>query len=324
MTGDLVSIVVNTYYRNETLGKAIESARGQTYDNTEVVVVDGSGEGHAAEVVDGFADVRYVGGSGNDDGVLADRVIGLDATSGAYVQFLDDDDQLCPEKIERQLPLFGPETGVVYAGRRFLEDGVEELPNPSARGAVLNRALAWQMDPAVTGTMLFRRSDLEAARPFTFHGAADDLGIMIELARRTNFDYVDEPLLVMSTGDEPTLSERIEHVRALLDLRREFADLYEAAPAWVWRSTEQNIQRKYGWWYARNRLWSPRAAYHFLQAARYDQQQPAKWLVLAALSLFGRPAVELALGIDRLLKQDRRRATTVGGGQRDSRESPQS
>jgi glycosyltransferase involved in cell wall biosynthesis len=51
---ELVSITIPTYYRTDLLKKAIQSARDQTYDNVEIIVVNDSGERHAESVIDTF------------------------------------------------------------------------------------------------------------------------------------------------------------------------------------------------------------------------------------------------------------------------------
>jgi glycosyltransferase involved in cell wall biosynthesis len=48
VTDELVSIIIPTYYRNDLVKKAIQSARNQTYDNVDIIVVDDSGERHAS------------------------------------------------------------------------------------------------------------------------------------------------------------------------------------------------------------------------------------------------------------------------------------
>lgn len=59
MNDGRVSVIITTFYLNDTLGAAIERALGQTYPGIDVIVDDDSGERFAEEVVDGY-DVTYV------------------------------------------------------------------------------------------------------------------------------------------------------------------------------------------------------------------------------------------------------------------------
>jgi glycosyltransferase involved in cell wall biosynthesis len=109
----LVSVVIPTYYRNDGLRRAIESALSQTYDPVEVIVVDDSGERYAEPVAREY-DVTYIAHEENLGGNPA-RNTGIKAASGEYIQLLDDDDRLLPEKLERQIPALeaDPSVGVV-------------------------------------------------------------------------------------------------------------------------------------------------------------------------------------------------------------------
>lgn len=80
MAAPSVSVVVTTYYRNEWLARAVESALDQRHEPAEVVVVDGSGDEHARPVVEGY-DVTYLPQPENR-GVVADRNRGIARASG--------------------------------------------------------------------------------------------------------------------------------------------------------------------------------------------------------------------------------------------------
>jgi len=86
----LVSVIIPTYNRRALIGRAIESALGQTYPNIQIIVVDdGSTDGTAA-VVRGYPDVEYLYRS--NGGQAAARTTGLEAARGVYIASLDSDD----------------------------------------------------------------------------------------------------------------------------------------------------------------------------------------------------------------------------------------
>lgn len=97
----LVTVVVRTRNRRGLLSEALASIAAQRYRRFEVVVVD-DGEEDAAPVVAGFGGtlgpVRLVrsGGAGRSRAAQA----GLEAASGEFVNFLDDDDELLPGHLE--------------------------------------------------------------------------------------------------------------------------------------------------------------------------------------------------------------------------------
>ena len=96
-----VSIVIPTHNRAGLLRLAVDSALAQTYPQVEVIVVDdGSTDGTAAMVAQYGERVTYLRQANRD--VAAARNTGIRAASGDYLAFLDDDDLILPDKIERQ------------------------------------------------------------------------------------------------------------------------------------------------------------------------------------------------------------------------------
>jgi glycosyltransferase involved in cell wall biosynthesis len=223
----LVSVVVPTYYRNDRLAAAVESVLAQTYPNVELVVVDDSGESHAAPIADRDG-VEYVAFAENRGSNPA-RTAGIERASGAYVHLLDDDDRLAPERLERGVAsLDGSDAQVGFCGFAF-ENGDERLPDPDLDGDVLERALAFDASPCVTSTLLVERDLLAAQLPLAERPGADDLGLIIDLARESRFDAVGESLVTRAVEpDSRGKSMGVVHGRR--DILAEYADLYAEYP----------------------------------------------------------------------------------------------
>ena len=107
----LVSIIIPTYKRAIMLRRAISSALEQTYPNIEILVVsDNEPEdeftAQARETVESFNDsrIRLVVQEKHINGAVA-RNVGIKASKGEYISFLDDDDYIEPNKIEKQVKL---------------------------------------------------------------------------------------------------------------------------------------------------------------------------------------------------------------------------
>ncbi len=98
----IVSVIIPTYNRKETLLRALRSVLHQTRPPEEIIVVDdGSTDGTGAVVQQEFPSVRYL--RQENRGISAARNRGIREASGEWVAFLDSDDEWLPRKLERQL-----------------------------------------------------------------------------------------------------------------------------------------------------------------------------------------------------------------------------
>lgn len=282
-----VSVVVTTYRRNEWLRRAVESVLDQTHEPAEVLVVDGSGDEHARPVVESFDDVVYLPQDENR-GPVADRNRGIERAAGAYVHLLDDDDQLAPEALAKQVAR-AEETGagVVYCGlSRERDADTVLLPDDDARGDVLELALSMQQPPIFPSTMLMDAAVLDECVPLPEHySGAGDTALVVELARRTDFEFVAEPLTVRGEADF-SLAYTWESVRARRLLLEEYADLYE----WYPDARQTALAGSYaleGQVRLAERPWSPAATLAFARAVYHGGPRPDRVGALVA-SLFGR------------------------------------
>ncbi len=125
----LVSIVIPCYNQGRYLASAVESALAQTHKDVEVVVVDDGSTDDTAQVMERFAgDPRVTLLRQENRGPSAARNAGVAASKGAFLNFLDADDDITPEKLERQLAVMeaDPGIGFAYCDIGYMdEDGAE-------------------------------------------------------------------------------------------------------------------------------------------------------------------------------------------------------
>ncbi|GFI69850.1 putative glycosyltransferase EpsH [Lachnospiraceae bacterium] len=116
----LISVIVPVYNGQDYLRACIESIEGQTYNNLEIIVVnDGSSDGtgdlcrRLGEEYDNIEIIEM-----NDEGVSAARNAGLGRMGGEFVTFVDADDRILPDMIEKLYDCI-IETGSEIAGCGF-------------------------------------------------------------------------------------------------------------------------------------------------------------------------------------------------------------
>jgi glycosyltransferase involved in cell wall biosynthesis len=99
----LVSILIPAYNAQESIADTLWSAIAQTWRRKEIIVVDDGSRDRTAEVVRRFASQGVALASVPNQGAAAARNHALRLSQGDYIQYLDADDLLAPDKIERQL-----------------------------------------------------------------------------------------------------------------------------------------------------------------------------------------------------------------------------
>jgi glycosyltransferase involved in cell wall biosynthesis len=170
----IVSIAIVTHDNWPDLELAIESAINQSYRNLEIVLIDNdSHDSTSDEVAQRYSgELRYVKQANRLDAGGYNR--GIAETSGEFVQLLDADDFLAPNKIEKQVEVFAanPHVDIVYG------DGCQFQTSPGKpdwegwETGQYDDMLARLLDPAGEGAgllshgVLFRRSALERVGPW--------------------------------------------------------------------------------------------------------------------------------------------------------------
>tara|TARA_R110001592_G_scaffold105385_3_gene296347 strand:+ start:119613 stop:120563 length:951 start_codon:yes stop_codon:yes gene_type:complete len=114
----LVSIIIPVYNKSSFIKETLDSAFGQTYPNIEVVLVNDGSTDDSLVILEGYKE-KYP-----DKVVLIDQVnggvsqannVGIQASQGEYLQFLDADDLLSPDKIEKQIYLLNGQSPAVIS-----------------------------------------------------------------------------------------------------------------------------------------------------------------------------------------------------------------
>jgi len=94
----LVSVIITCYNHGKYLAKAIESVRSQSYQSSEVIVVDDGSVDNTREVSQRYPDLTYV--YQTNAGLSAARNTGVKHAKGDYLVFLDADDWFLDRALE--------------------------------------------------------------------------------------------------------------------------------------------------------------------------------------------------------------------------------
>jgi GT2 family glycosyltransferase len=180
----LVTVVIVTHNNWPDLELAIESALCQSWPEIEVVIIDNeSTDGTEAWILRRFEGrVRYFRQRNTLDGGGYNR--GIAESNGDFIQLLDGDDFLAPNKIARQMEVFDerPEADIVYGETRQFQGQPGRPAWSDWTTTAHDDMLGTLIDPAGDGaglvphTALFRRDVFDRVGPWdeTFVGADFD------------------------------------------------------------------------------------------------------------------------------------------------------
>ena len=117
----LVSVIVPTYNRRETIQAAIVSVQRQTFADWELIVVDDGSTDDTAGLIEG-SDPRLVLIRQKNQGVNAARNTAMLRARGEYIAFLDSDDEWLPHHLELSVAFFRAHPDEDFLSGEFSED----------------------------------------------------------------------------------------------------------------------------------------------------------------------------------------------------------
>jgi hypothetical protein len=247
-----VSIIIATHNRPHLLPRAVESARKAGRD-VEIIVVDDASAEETSEACRSMRGIRYVRVERNQK-LGGARNLGILASSGEFITFLDDDDVRLPGSLDVQVEALAsaPEAGLVY-GQALLgdQDCVPTgciYPNPCPRGDLFWELL--ERNFIACPSAVFRRSCLyRIGLPGTTIPGIEDWDLWIRIAELYPFIAVEQPVAIYrkATSDSGQFtSDAAVMARRIADAHRErWLTLPRAlnAPAAKRRSVRRGFSR---------------------------------------------------------------------------------
>ncbi|SHM59314.1 glycosyltransferase family 2 protein [Gracilibacillus kekensis] len=120
-----VSIIIPVYNAEDTIRNTIQSCLNQSYNNIEIVVINDGSSDSTESIIDSMNEDRIVYLKTGNRGRSVARNLGLDKASGELVQFLDADDVLKCDKIQKAVSVFMKDYTIdaVHCGTVYFENG---------------------------------------------------------------------------------------------------------------------------------------------------------------------------------------------------------
>jgi glycosyltransferase involved in cell wall biosynthesis len=163
----LVSVVTPVFNCERFLAEAIQSVLDQTYRPLEVIVVDDGSSDRSAEVARSFPGVCVIEQEHAGPGAARNR--GIAASTGGLLAFLDADDLLPADKLERQVGYLNehPAVGCVLGRQELFRE-----PRGTAPAAALSPPMCQHPELRARGSLqplslMARRSVFDAVGDFS-------------------------------------------------------------------------------------------------------------------------------------------------------------
>ena len=111
----IVSIIIPVYNVEEYLNRCLDSVIEQTYKNIEIILVDDGSTDASGTICDEYAqkDKRIICKHIANRGVSNARNLGIDIANGIYITFVDSDDYLEVDMIEKMMNVMGNQDLIV-------------------------------------------------------------------------------------------------------------------------------------------------------------------------------------------------------------------
>jgi len=197
-----VSVIIPVYNGVATVAEAIDSALAQTFKDFEVIVVDDGSTDATPELLLRYADRIKVICQSNR-GAAAARNVGVAASGGEYLAFLDCDDIWAPTMLARAVHALeaDPSCVLVYTNLAVVDSTGRKLRDAligpaMAHAPTLEEMLA-RMWPIMPSAVVMRRTTLDSCGGFSerFRGYAfEDVYLWMLAREQGHFHYIHDPL----------------------------------------------------------------------------------------------------------------------------------
>ncbi len=226
----MISVIIPNYNRTTELLRAVKSVLNQTYQDTEVIVIDDNSSTDTQKYL--FEKLEYnektkITFIKNDEniGAAASRNRGVDIANGAFIAFLDSDDYWENEKLEKQLEKFekNGKLDLVYCDQFIdIEGRLLNSEKNLIKDDFLNNLINGWTAPN-TSTLMYKKESFKKINGFDESlKSCQDHDLWFRIAKEEfKIDYIDEPLsyFVQDSSDRISynLDNRMDGVSRFLE-----------------------------------------------------------------------------------------------------------
>jgi glycosyltransferase involved in cell wall biosynthesis len=238
----MVSVVITCYNYGQYLAECITSVINQTYKEFEIIIVNDGSTDNTDEIVIPFLQMpNFIYITQENSGQTVAKNSGIKISKGEFIAFLDADDFWHPTKLEKQVPLFKNNVGVVYSLIQLIDENSKELDNGTTpkylqpQRGLIRESIIFDNFIAFSSSIVKKECFAKAGMFDESLKMGIDWDLWLRISAEYHFDYVDEKLLYYRVGHSNQMSKNIIERYSCAD--RIFEKIIEKPPDFVSHNT---------------------------------------------------------------------------------------
>jgi GT2 family glycosyltransferase len=222
-----VDIIIPAYNPGKYLVDAVRSCFAQEYKKYSVTVIDDYSDEDVKRLLWDFPSVKYIRNDKNL-GPAASRNIGIKATGGTLVSFLDADDVMHPRKLKSSVKAFKrkADIGMICGNYRTLVNRVRLLKPFYKSEIKINHSALMRQNFVASGSVTVKRDVFDKVGYFNEnYWIAEDYDMWLRISEHYPIEYIHEILYyysVIPEGGSLTQREDIQerHIDNIEEIKK--------------------------------------------------------------------------------------------------------
>lgn len=210
MFNPLVSVIIPTYNRAHTLGRALQSVLNQTYNNYEIIVIDDGSTDDTLLTLTDFPSVQYI--KQDNRGVSAARNVGIEQANGEWIALLDSDDEWIPNKLDLQISYLAanPNIKCVHGEEIWIRNGVRvNQMKKHQKGGGEQFIPSLDLCLISPSAVMLEHSLFRVIGNFREdYPVCEDYDLWLKLTANNSIGFISDPIIKKYGGHEDQLSQK--------------------------------------------------------------------------------------------------------------------
>lgn len=235
MNKELVSVIIPTYNRSETIKNAINSVLQQTYQHLEVIIVDDASKDDTQRIVESIKDFRIQYFKNEHQmGANISRNVGINQAKGSLIAFCDSADLWAKDKLEKQIKkMHETSADIIFCSEKVTEAGKTYIvPFAEQKAMVMqNRILELLATENCvdTSTLVVKKQCFDQVGLFHLElPRLQEYEWILRAAQKNKITFLDETLVFAFVRSDSISSDVEKYCKAVPIIYRDHFDFFKS------------------------------------------------------------------------------------------------